>query len=208
MRLRNADRPGSSSPLTSIGLQGEVLWWRYREGLFTRDGHARTDQIVAVDFDRQALAWTQVTFGAGRTPGKARVAESWVVEATTALDRARLRELYGQLQAAVEAGRPSWHPPGTATAGAAAWAEGFAEPEPESAEAPEPDVDPVEEAGDPALAEQVEQICGAIQVLSQGRSDEQRRRLKAVLRLMHHPDYDGERDFFLALELAFKRLEL
>ena len=206
MRLRDADAPAFSTALTSIGLEADLLWWRYREGLFTRDGSVRIDDIVALDLEGEALCWTHLTPAADRASAGA-ITQSWIAEGATPAESARLLLLFRRLQRAVTARRPSPPPPPPASAApedpAAAPAGTAASADP-AADPPTPATDDDLQASAALVAD----LCGALQLLSRGRSAEQCRRLKAVLRLLHHPDYDGEREFFLALEQAFRQLGL
>jgi hypothetical protein len=50
-------------------------------------------------------------------------------------------------------------------------------------------------------------IRGALLTLGSSLSGDQKRRLKATLRMVHHPDHGGSKDYFIALEIALRELQ-
>jgi hypothetical protein len=227
MRLNHRDFPGRRSALRSIEIQGDSLLWTYQTGLFTHNASVPISSLVYIRLDNNELIWKYRIFANDGSGREDVLTETLSAAAQTQSENDSLARIYWSL---LETVNPSDSPgrrnedhqskQWTSTQQEHGHKEDFNKNESKRKAYADARRDSNSGSSSNSSGGQTasqssastspssrNEIRIALRLLGSGLSNDKKRKLKSTLRLVHHPDYGGDQDFFIELESALVELE-
>ena len=228
MKLVHKNFPGKVSGLISIQIKGDSLVWSYRSGFFVHDACVPINSLVSVEYNNSEFIWQYKTFVADEKGEIQDITESLSAVDLNTNENVLINKIFWQL---LESVNPMEFRNRTNDAGDKKnyqdrrdkeaskrknkkeksdnqrnRRQTYYESNSRSEENPRSEESDNNATVDYRTTKDSE-IRDSLIVLGSSLNPEQRKKLKSTLRLIHHPDHGGNKDFFIALERSMVNLE-